>query len=194
MQNSLGHSNHRCRFDGQPRKILFFLCCFLVSGTSLWSETQARPSRTNSSSRAVRSDQSAATKTFDINKEYGTLAFRGSVERSESGDEYEFLAQIELTFLPGETRNGYTVTNRTAVADLTTCALVATVYGGGKEPAEILYRESYPITIHLTQYGETAWLPDLRFHLDKSIAARATHIGLTVSDGRLLWPIAVELK
>jgi len=109
-------------------------------------------------------------------------------------DEFEYLAQIELTFLPGETRNGYTVTNRTAVADLTSGALVATIYSGGKELAEVLYRESYPIAIRLTQYGKTAWLPELRFRLAKSVAARATHIGLTVTDGRLMWPIAVELK
>jgi hypothetical protein len=133
-------------------------------------------------------------KTYDIDTEYGTLAFRGAVERTELQDEYEFLVQIELTFIHGKVKDGGVPINRTEIVDLRTCELVATIWSGKNEPAEVIYREAYPVTVRLTQYGEATWLPDLRFRLAKSIAARATHIGLSVTDGKLLWPVAVELK
>jgi hypothetical protein len=186
--------NFPYRFHLHPRWTLYALICCLSLGVYVSGALTVKSAHATNAVQKTQPNRPAAVKTFDINTEYGTLAFRGAVERTELRDEYEFLAQIELTFLPGEVRNGYTVTNRTNVADLHSCQLVATIWSGNKEPAEVLYREAYPIEIRLAQYGETAWLPDLKFRLPKSIAARATHIGLGVTDGNLLWPIAVELK
>ena len=50
------------------------------------------------------------------------------------------------------------------------------------------------IVIALIDEGETKSLPELVFRLPKSLAAGVNHVGLGVSDGKLLWPIAAELK
>ncbi len=41
-------------------------------------------------------------------------------------DEYEFVVHLEVQYRPGETRNGYIVTNRTPYVDLRMCEFVAT--------------------------------------------------------------------
>ncbi len=125
---------------------------------------------------------------------YGTLEFQGHVERIDLGDSYEFRPRIDITFRPGEVRNGYIVTNRTPVADLRWCVLVATQFRKGDKQHQVLYRERLPIAIRLSKDGETKPLPDLSFRLDKSVSDRASHVGLGVSDGRLLWPIPTRLK
>jgi hypothetical protein len=173
---------------------LFALILFLSLGVYLSGALTAYSAHASSTAQEAEEGRHAAVKTFDINTEYGTLAFRGAVERTESQDEYEFLARIELTFIHGFAREGGVPVNRTEIVDLRSCDLVATIWSGKKEPAEVLYREAYPVKVHLAKYGESARLPDLRFHVAKSVAVRATHIGLSVTDGHLLWPVAVELK
>lgn len=182
------------RFDLRQCWVLFALIGSLTWTAYPWEAPSFQSALDANGERRAPDGKRAIVRQFDVNTEYGTLAFRGAVERTELQDAFEFLAQIEIMFLPGEVRNGHTVVNRTKVADLSNCELVATIWSGKNEPAEVLYRESYPIAISLSEYGETAWLPDLRFRVAKSIAARATHIGLSVTDGRLLWPVAVELK
>jgi hypothetical protein len=142
----------------------------------------------------AKTDNSDGLKIFDVVSEYGTLAFRGKVKRTDIGDSYRYRTQIVVVFLPGETLNGYTMTNRTKVADLTLCRLVATLVPGDNQPVQLLYQEVHPIAIRLTEFGDQAFLPDLEFNLKKSIADRATHVLLGVTDGKLFWPIPTELK
>jgi hypothetical protein len=127
-------------------------------------------------------------------QEYGTLEFQGHVERIDLGDSYEFRPRIDITFRPGEVRNGYIVTNRTSVADLRSCLLVATLFLENEKRHQVLYRERLPIRIRLSKDGETQRLPSLSFRLAKSVWDRASHVGFGVSDGRLLWPIPTRLK
>jgi hypothetical protein len=54
--------------------------------------------------------------------------------------------------------------------------------------------ERQTIAVNLIQDRQTQWLPPFVFRLDKSVEASAHHVGLAVSDGRLLWPVSIELK
>jgi hypothetical protein len=135
-------------------------------------------------------------KVFDVDCDYGTLSFKGRVERTDIGDQYKFRIQIAVVFLPGEfTPDGYTMTNRTKVADLKFCDLVATEFVEEGKPYKLLARDYRPIAIRLTESGEVGTLPDLEFFLPKSAVAAASHVGLGVSgSGNIYWPIPVELK
>jgi hypothetical protein len=137
---------------------------------------------------------SSRVKIFEIKSEYGTLAFRGQVERTDLGDKYKYRVQMVTVFLPGETLRGYTMTNRTKEADLKSCRLVASLFQGDDRPYQLLYREDHPIAIRLTEFGEIGRLPDMEFHMAKSIAERASNVRLAVTDGKLLWPIPTLLK
>lgn len=134
-------------------------------------------------------------KVFDVDNEYGTLSFKGRIERTDLGDKYKYRIQIAVVFLPGETtHDGSTMTNRTKIADLKTCELVATSFVEEGKPYKMIQREWQPIAIRLEKYAEVGTLPDLEFLMPKSAVETATHVGLAVSDGKLLWPIPTELK
>jgi hypothetical protein len=136
-----------------------------------------------------------APKIFDVDNEYGTLSFKGRIERTDLGDKYKYRIQIAVVFLPGETtHDGYTMTNRTKIADLKTCELVATSFVEDGKPYKIIQREWQPIAVRLEKDAEVGTLPDLEFLMPKSAVETATHVGLAVSDGKLLWPIPTELK
>jgi hypothetical protein len=194
MQDKRRLSNLQCRFNPHPRRSFFVLVCFLSLGTYSYGEMTAEPARPANAVQETQRSRPPIVEVFDINTKYGTVTFRGAVERTELPGEFEFLAQINVTFTPDKDPDGGGPVNQTEIVDLRFCELVATIWSGKKEPAEVLYRESHPVAIRLTKNGEAAQLPDLRFRVSKSIAARATHIGLGVTDGKLLWPIAVELK
>lgn len=134
--------------------------------------------------------QPAPTRVFNVDRTYGTLEFRGQIERFDAGDDYEFRPHLTATFRPNATVNRPQIPG---AVDLRLWQLVATITYPG-ERADILHRDVQAISVLLSDDGETHPLPDLLFRLPKKIAAAATHIGLAVSDGRLLWPIAVELK
>jgi len=136
----------------------------------------------------AKQEPSSKPVTIDIDCAYGTLGFRGTVERIDLGQEYEFRTHIAITFRPSER------TNRTPVADLRLCELVATVPGEPGTRASVLSRETQAIAVVLREDGETKPMPDLTFRLPKSIAAQARHVGLGVTDGRILWPIPTELR
>ena len=130
---------------------------------------------------------SSAPRIIAVEQSYGTLEFRGLVERSETADDYEFRTRLGVTFHPGES------INRVTVAQLKVVQLVATrKYGTAR--AELLHRDAQPIDVVLSDEGETRSLPEMVFRLPKSIAATVNHIGLGVSDGKLLWPVATELR
>ena len=130
---------------------------------------------------------SSAPRIIAIEKSYGTLEFRGLVERSETADDYEFRTRLAVTFHPAEK------INRVAVAQLQVVQLIATrMFGTAR--AEVVHRDPQPIDVVLIDEGETKSLPELVFRLPKSLAATANHVGLGVSDGKLLWPIATELR
>jgi len=133
--------------------------------------------------------QSPAAKTFAIDTQYGTLSFRGSVDRVDNGSKYVIHTRLRLTF---DKTQGV---NRADRIDLTTLALVATrKTGTNNSPTEVLYRRAQTISAQFTKQGDALDLPELEFTIDKAIVEKATFVGLNVSDGKILWPIAMDLR
>ncbi len=129
-----------------------------------------------------------APRIIQLESEFGTLEFHGTAQLTDRGYDYEVHANIGVTFHPEAQ------TNRTSSIDLRYCELVATVYRKLGVPANVLFRDRQNVSIHLNEANETKQLPPLVFHVDRSAATRATHVGLGLSDGHLAWPIPVELK
>ena len=134
------------------------------------------------------SSEPAPARTFDVNASYGTLSFRGTIDRVDRGNEFEYRTHIDITFHPGRT------VNLVPAANLIACRFVASVPSGGGGPWQILHEETRPISISLSHDGQTAHLPDVRFRLSKIIAAQAREVGVAVLDGRFMWPIPVHLQ
>jgi hypothetical protein len=179
------------------------LLCLLgvgLFGIGLFSVESAHAQNAKVQAKIVPRDappnDTGAVKIFDVDRDYGTLAFKGRIERTDIGDKYKYRVQIAVVFLPGEfTHDGYTMTNRTKVADLKFCDLVATAFVEEGKPYKLLHREYHPIALRLTESGEVGTLPDLEFLMPKSAVTVASHAGLGVSgSGNLYWPIPVELK
>jgi hypothetical protein len=126
---------------------------------------------------------------IQVDRAYGTLEFRGHIERLDIGDEYEFRPHLSVTYRANASVNRPSA----SVIDLTICQLAATIPRPGR-PADVVHRDVQSISVLLTADGETRPLPELLFRLPESAASAAGHVGLGVSDGKLLWPIGVELK
>ena len=59
----------------------------------------------------------------------------------------------------------------------------------GKGPYTILQRDKKPTTIVLTEGSPTATLEKIKLVLTKESVEKADHVGLGLTDGKLLWPI-----
>ena len=123
-----------------------------------------------------------------VDASYGTLSFRGRIDRADYGSDVEYRLHIDVTFHSAEQINS------TSVIDLRECRFVASVPADSSGPWKMLHVESRPISVHLTQDGETAQLPELTFRLRKAVAAQARRVGLAVNDGHFMWPIPVNLQ
>jgi len=174
--------------------LLFFLS-MSISEIGIFNVEAAQKTISKVAPRKIVKAETNGFKVFDVDCDYGTLAFKGRVERTDLGDQYKYRIQIAIAFLPGEIdAKGYTMTNRTKVADLKTCELVATEFVEQGKPYKLIQREWRPISIRLTESGELGVLPDLEFFMPKTAVENATHVGLAVVGGGLAWPIPVELK
>lgn len=167
------------------------LLCFFGLGLESVHAQKAQTDRPN-----AQKSEPGDFKIYDVDCDYGTLAFKGRVERADLGDQYLYGIQIAVVFLPGElTHDGYTVTNRTKVADLKFCEMVATLKVEEGKPYKLLHREYHRIELRLTEDGEVGVLPELEFLMPKSAVENASHVGLgVIGSGNLAWPIPVELK
>ena len=123
-----------------------------------------------------------------VDASYGTLSFRGRIDRADYGSDVEYRMHVDVTFHSAEQ------INHTPVIDLRECRFVASVPADSSDPWKMLHMESRPISVHLTQDGETAQLPELTFRLQKAVAAQARRVGFAVDDGHLMWPIPVNLQ
>jgi len=191
------HDKRPCRMPSNRPLIrtVVLLLCFLGFGIAGFLSVDAVLAQNKYTIRQnPPKNDSGNLKIFEVNAEYGTLAFRGKVERTEVRDQYKFRVQLAVVFFPGETLHGYTMTNRTKVADLKSFELVATQKVADNQPYKMLQRETRSIDVRLTEYGEVGVLPDMEFSLSKSIADSADHVGLAVIGGGLAWPVPMELK
>jgi hypothetical protein len=197
MLNNDTSSLNRLRNLKSSWAINLLLCFFSfgVYGIGLPIVEPAPAQKAKPAQQNVQKNDANAFKLFDVDCDYGTLAFKGRIERTDMGEKFRYRIQIATVFLPGETTpDGYTMTNRTKVADLKICELVATSFVEEGKPYKLIQREWKPIAIRLTEYGEVGTLPEMEFFMPKSAVESASHVGFAVSGGGLAWPIPIELK
>lgn len=124
-------------------------------------------------------------KTYEINGSYGTLIYEGKAERRETEKGFEYLiVQIKLTFDPAAKINSVKEIAANAISIVATKKPVE-----GKGPYTVLQRDKKPTTIVLTEDSPTATLEKIKLVLTKESVERADVIGLSLSDGKMLWPI-----
>jgi len=126
--------------------------------------------------------------TTPIDGSYGTLAFRGSVVRRNTGSRYEYAVQLAATF------DAAARTNAVSAIHLTAIRFVATRTTTPGASASVLYSDSRSISADFSADRDARQLPSVTFQLDKSIEQQAQHVLVSVTDGRLLWPVPAELK
>jgi len=152
----------------------------IAEGITIHSSEAEAPSTDAVSLKAVQE--------FNVNEEYGTLRFRGKIRRSDFGTYFEYGVQLQVVF------NAAGDVNRVTAIRLIQADLVATRRRDNGERPDILYRDKKRVSLSLTKDGETKELTDLAFHVTKTVADQATHVGLGLTDGRLFWPVSTELK
>jgi hypothetical protein len=121
---------------------------------------------------------------IEVDSSHGTLRFRGTIERLDFGSEIEFRPHIEATFDPEA------AVNRTPVAELRRYSLTATSLERGDQGVEVLYRDDRSIELTLSGAGETGPLPVVSLRVPREVATEAAALGLSVSDGGILWRIS----
>ena len=126
-----------------------------------------------------------APKVIKIDETYGTLAFKGWVERYDEGDNIRFVVKkLKLTFKPSGD------VNRTLKIDAKHLLLIATVKPEtGKGPWKRIYMKKSSIDKSLTTTSPHTEIINVEFTIPKSTMKQADRLGLGVTDGSLLWPV-----
>lgn len=131
----------------------------------------------------------AGAQRLPISGQYGTVAYAGTVVRKETPHTYVFVVRdLELTFLPEAKVN--------SVASITnpTLSLVTTYLAPGATRATRTSRTSAVLHLTLDRNHRTAHVHDLRFVAKKNKVTASTHTILDLTDGRVVWPFASQLK
>lgn len=136
-------------------------------------------------------DQSFGSKgKFTLQGDYGSLAYVGSATFIKKDEKYVLhIPSLRLTFLPRA------LTNRTERIDAKQLRLVATVRPpSGSGPSDIIAKAIHPLSVSLTAESPTVTLTDVVLEIPTEDVMRADHVGLAVTDERMLWPVGGELK
>jgi tetratricopeptide (TPR) repeat protein len=119
---------------------------------------------------------------------YGSLVFEGTYSQTvkDAANVYN-VKNMAIRFVPNAMVNP---------ADAVTLKLIQLV--ASKKVADkftILYSRSLPISVpELDSSTRQATITNIEFQVPTSIVDDATHVGLSVSDGRMMWPVATEFK
>ena len=133
--------------------------------------------------------RAASAKRFDLKGQFGTLAYAGTVTRTYTGKEYEYLIEeLKLTFDSTDQTNSV---DEIAVKEVVLSATRRPAEGGR---ATVLARDKKPTTLVLTKAAPTATLEKVKLVVTQDVHDQADHVGLSVTNGKLLWPIREELK
>ena len=143
---------------------------------------------TLSLSACLSAQTAPAPTVVKVDTEYGTLRFRGTIDRTDVGVAWEFRPHLVLTFQKDDKLN------TVAHIDLQSSFVVASLRRPGDQRAKVLFRDEKPTRLSFGEFGQTQRLPDVVFRVDKTAAADANSLMMGVGDGRLIWPIAVPLR
>lgn len=164
------------------RKIAFISVLGLVAGTLGCG---------NNSSPSVSRDQLERPSMDKINLDgsYGTLKYKGVVERSlEKSDCRYTVKNLSLKYSVFSTLN---MTKEIRVS----VALVATQRPqSGEGSWKRIFEQTQKTGYVLTLTSPKATITNLVFTIPKEVVEQADHVGLSVTDGKFLWPIGDELK
>ena len=136
-------------------------------------------------------DQSSGSDShFTLRGSYGTLAYEGTAVRTEEQGRCVIrISILRLTFDPRAT------TNRTDRIDATQLRLVATKKpASGDGPWCSVAQAEHPLSVSLTPESPSTTITDITLSVPADSVCRADHLGLGVTDGKLLWPLGCELK
>lgn len=125
---------------------------------------------------------------FAVDTRFGTLALRGVIERRDLGNRVEYRPKLVVTFHPHER------VNHTSVIRIRAYRLAATTVTARSVRAEVRHEHSKPIKVDLTRPAQQKSLPEVVFVVPKSTLEQVNHVGLSVTDGKWLWPVSVELR
>ncbi|TCZ77611.1 hypothetical protein [Lysobacter sp. N42] len=120
---------------------------------------------------------------------YGSLAFKGQVERRIEGVNYVYSVQrLDLTFDPQAKSNA---TDRIINPSL---RFVAIEEKGDGTPQKTLFESEVPIRARLNSSNRAVTVENLTFVVPRHAVESADHVGLAVVGERLMWPIETDLK
>lgn len=131
----------------------------------------------------------SAAQNYMLDGAYGSLAYKGSVSRQDSGVNFIYTVnQLDLTFDQKADVN--------ATARITTPVLrfLTTIRARGDKPTVVTFESSVPTQIHLDAEHHSATVRSIKFVVPKSVVASSDYAGLDVTDGGLLWPLQEDLR
>lgn len=120
---------------------------------------------------------------------YGSLSFTGAVDRRVDGTNYVYTVRnLHLTLDPEANSNA---TDQISDPSL---RFVATVKSPDGTPYKVTFESLIPIKAQLDGSHRTTRIRDVEFVVPRDAVDSADHAGLSVVDGRLMWPMSTELK
>lgn len=133
--------------------------------------------------------KSPSSDTVSLDGSYGTLSYKGVVERSIEGTNCKYtIKEIHFKY------HVFGSINSTTKIPVT-IEMVATIAPpSGTGSWDRIFEKAYPTTEVLTFTSPNATITNLTFIIPTDIVHKADHLGLDVTDGTMLWPIAEELK
>ena len=148
-------------------------------------ETSQPPAMPPSGDRSLGSDGR-----FTLLGSYGTLAYEGSAILTQEQDKWVIrIPSLRLTFVPKA------FTNPTPRIDVSKVRLVATKRPpSGSGPFDFLASAEQRVSVSLTTESSTATLTPIELSLPSDAVAKADHLGLAISDGKMLWPTGPNFK
>ena len=133
--------------------------------------------------------QNSSADTINLDGSYGTLSYKGLIERTVEGTNSKYT--VKELHLKYHLLGSINATTKIPV----TVELVATKRPPSETgPWERIFEKAYPTTEVLTFTSPNATITNLAFLVPSDLAQKADHLGLDVTDGRMLWPFDEELK
>jgi hypothetical protein len=131
----------------------------------------------------------AEPKSYALQGIYGSLAYQGEVTREDAHGSVLFRVEnLRITLDPQAATNATTQLNSPSIR------LVTSVLGRNGEKATVTYEALVPTSITLSAQSPSAVVENLQFSVPAVTLQSAEYAGLSVTDGRLLWPMHHNLK
>lgn len=130
-----------------------------------------------------------AAETHLLDGSYGTLSYSGSVSRQERGADYVYsVRELDFNF---QSRASINATDRIVNPTIRFVTTTGAVSGGH---IKVTFESELPTHVQLDAEKRKATLRNIVFVVPKAVVASADYAGLSITDGRLLWPMHRDLR